>query len=509
MLSESPIAPASAVESAPSVAPASRMLFALFLVELIAINIARLPESLRFDRFAFCDHGANLTLQYLTVSGMRPALDFGYHYGLLPVLIGRIWFGVFGITPLAYQAAMVLADVLCVYALVQIIARLQMGGVARLLLFIALAYAYQASYVNFAHATEAALLSWGLAQQARGARSYALAFAAAAVFAKPSMGYVYGLLLLILTLRDLLRSGITWRRFIAAIAPAAAVFLILAAVVSMVFGLRTFLHTIVPLEGVTNYRALNFGLMKAGRGLWDPARRQWILFVVDVAGFWIVSGVFLFGAALFQLFGTSADALSSRRREMVIVCALLHLAFLSLFFGNQWSWIYYPYILIIGIAVASDLGRYQHRIVFALCIVAVVSYTDLAYWCNRWWRTTTPDVATAQLWAPPAEKREWLTVRALARDQRSVLLDDMGAAELMFPGFEKPVSLYLTGGLMQPSDVSRKVDQLSHAEIAIVPTTIEACSGVPDAPEFREALNSFDLAWEGKYFEVFRRRATR
>ena len=57
-------------------------------------------------------------------------------------------------------------------------------------------------------------------------------------------------------------------------------------------------------------------------------------------------------------------------------------------------------------------------------------------------------------------------------------------------------------------DVHRKLDEISTAEFAIVPITIEACSGVPDAPEFRNALKSFDLAWEGKHFEVFRRRVT-
>ena len=90
MLSESPgIARATEVESHQDSSPSYLTLLVLFSIETIAINVARLPESMRFDRFAFCDHGANLTLQYLIDNGLRPSLDFGYHYGLLPALVGR------------------------------------------------------------------------------------------------------------------------------------------------------------------------------------------------------------------------------------------------------------------------------------------------------------------------------------------------------------------------------------------------------------------------------------
>src|ERR1700730_10756522 len=118
MLTESPgIAPAAAAEDQRRYFPGYLTLVALFSLETLAINVARLPESMRFDSYAFCDHGANLTLQYLIASGLRPSLDFGYHYGLLPALVGRIWFALFGATPFAYQAAMVVAGLLCAWAI--------------------------------------------------------------------------------------------------------------------------------------------------------------------------------------------------------------------------------------------------------------------------------------------------------------------------------------------------------------------------------------------------------
>jgi hypothetical protein len=190
MLTESPGMTATvAASEQQSFTPRYRTLLVLFSLELLAINLARFPESMRFDRYAFCDHGANLTLQYLIANGLRPSLDFGYHYGLLPALVGRIWFGFFGATPWAYQGAMVVADLLCAWAIAKILSQLKIGAIGLALAFITLGYPFQAIYINFAHAIEAVLLCHALAEQARGSRANALALAAAATFSKPTMGF--------------------------------------------------------------------------------------------------------------------------------------------------------------------------------------------------------------------------------------------------------------------------------------------------------------------------------
>jgi hypothetical protein len=97
-------------------------LFIISAAGLLAIDIARRPSDMFFDRFAFFDNGANLTQQYLTSIGYRPAIDFGYHYGLLAALIGRVWFACVGATPAAYQWAMVTGAVLFAWALAKIFA---------------------------------------------------------------------------------------------------------------------------------------------------------------------------------------------------------------------------------------------------------------------------------------------------------------------------------------------------------------------------------------------------
>ena len=181
-------------------------LFALLGIELVALAIIRLPYGLDFDAFAFSDFGSNFTIHRLVSLGQRPAIDFGYHYGLLPILAGKIWFTLFGMTPIAYEALMVACGLIVVWALAQIAASLQFRTFGLALLFIGLGFAIQVSYPNLAHIMESAFIALALCSQSRGNRSTALAFACAGLFCKPSMCYVYGLILVVLMTIDLLRS---------------------------------------------------------------------------------------------------------------------------------------------------------------------------------------------------------------------------------------------------------------------------------------------------------------
>src|SRR5208282_4489134 len=186
-------------------------LFVIFAVEAVAIEIAKLPIDMGFSRFAFFDYGANLTLQYLISAGYRPAIDFGYSYGLLAALIGKAWFGCLGLTPAAYQWAMLTGALLFAWALARIFAQRKIGAAGLALLIVSFAFAYQSSYPSLTHCIEAVILAHALAAQVRGSYRGALALATVAVLDKPSMGYVYGALLLLLILFELRRQSGTVR----------------------------------------------------------------------------------------------------------------------------------------------------------------------------------------------------------------------------------------------------------------------------------------------------------
>ena len=487
------------------------LVFILLTIEILAIDFLKLPEIMAFDSYAFCDTGANLTLQYVTSHGLRPTIDFGYHYGLLPILIGKIWFTLIGRTPIAYQALMLGGDLVIAWAIANIVSRIRFGAAGLALIAITFVFAVQASYPSLAQALEAELLSCALAEQSAGKHSRALVFASAAAFAKPSMGYVYSVLLIALACRNLRGESVVTRAT-RVIAPAAVTSIVIAAILMASYGPAALIHTVLPLGGAAAYRALHYGFFSgSGREFWDPHGLSWGFYLFDFSGFWIVGTLFLSCsgvAAIFYLATRAGDAgLEARRNEIIATCAVLHVAFIALLFGNQWSWIYYAYFLTIGVAAAAGASAIQRRVTIGLCVMGILAWTHVIRLEQRWWNTRERDAVTAGLWASSGEREEWQRVLDTVHSQRTVILDTKGAIELIAPGFEKPVSLYLDPGWMVPADMQRKVEQMSEAQMVVVPANIEieACRGIPAAPEFATALKSFEPRMRGKFFDVYQR----
>lgn len=487
------------------------VIFILLAIEVLAIDFLKLPDVMAFDRYAFCDTGANLTLQYLVSHGLRPAVDFGYHYGLLPILIGRIWFRLIGLTPIAYQALMVACDLVIAWAIARIAAILRFSATSLALTAITLGFAMQATYPSLAQAVEAALLSCALAEQSAGKHRRALVFASAAAFTKPSMGYVYAALLIALACRNL-RGERVVTRALRVIAPAAVTSIVIAAILAASYGPAALIHTVLPLGGAEAYRALHFGFFTGkGREFWDPHGLPWGFYLLDASGFWIAGTLFLICsgvAAIFYLASHGDDPeLAARRNEIIATCAVLHVAFVTLFFGNQYSWIYYAYFLTVGVAAAAGSSAIQRRVTIGLCVMGIMAWTDVAFWERRWWQMRERDAVTAGLWASPDEREEWKRVLDTVHSQRAVILDSKGAIELIDPEFEKPVSSCLDPGWMLPADIRRKVEQISEAQMVVVPANIGmmTCRGIPAAPEFETALKGFEPRMRGKFFDVYQR----
>jgi hypothetical protein len=486
------------------------LILILFAIEILAIDFLRLPEILTFDNYAFCDNGANLTLQFLVSHGLRPTVDFGYHYGLLPILVGRIWFSIAGRTPVAYEAFTVACDLLIVGAITKIAANLRFSATSLALTAITLGFAVRANYPSLAQVLEATLLSCAVAEQSAGKHKRALVFASAATFAKPSMGYVYSVLLIALAVRKLRGNRLVPRVF-EVIAPAAVTSIVIASILAASYGPTALIQSVVPLEGATAYRVLHYGFFgEAGRDFWDPRALSWLFYFIDVSGFWITGSLFLICSGLAAIFYLAAAAaeqgLEARRAEIIATCAVLHIAFIALFFGNQWSWFYYSYLLIIGVAAAASASAIQRRVSIGLCVMGILAWTDVAFWERRWWQTRERDAETVGLWASSEEREEWRRVLDTVRAQHAVILDTKGAVELIVPGFEQPVTLYLDPGLMVPADIHRKVEQMAEAQIVVVPVGgLQTCRGIPAAPEFQTALKSFDLRMKGKFFDVYQR----
>jgi hypothetical protein len=372
----------------------------------------------------------------------------------------------------------------------------------------ALLIAIRPYYWNFAHAVEAAILCHAIAAQAGGRTRTALALTTAAVFAKPSMAYFYGALLLVGALLKLRASdGLTWKAVEKLITPSLVVAAALVVLTIGVYGASPLWHTILPLAGAYAYRVQHLGLLGDGSYfLYSPGVRPGY-YLGTFTGVWILGTLWLFGAA-----AVCASRFFARMRshwpaetavEMVLTCGLLHFIFVTILFGTAQSWAYYSYILIMGVAASSMLSYHAGNVVLGLAFMSLLS--QKATWQDsiRAWRTSSPDADALGLWTAPDEAKEWATVRRLVTGKSATILSCEGSAEAEFPEFRKPVSLFLIPGLPTSAEIERKAAEVSSSSIVIMPEFYLAnfCQ-LPKWPEFAAALQGFQVISNGKYFKV-------
>jgi hypothetical protein len=197
-------------------------------------------------------------------------------------------------------------------------------------------------------------------------------------------------------------------------------------------------------------------------------------------------------------------------RELTLFCALLHVAFIVFFFGNSSSWTSYPYLLPMGVGAMTVWSKYSEKVVWLLIILGVAGQKGMIAQNFHAWFNTAPSAATAGLWANRDEREEWLHVLGLAKSNSSVVLVYDGSAELLFAEMARPVVVTLVRGETTAIELRRKIDQLSTAQIAIVPDLPNSSGFLNGWPEFKDLLSEWGVpVFKGRYFTVYRRSDSR
>src|SRR5262249_36601849 len=103
----------------------------LLAAEEVALAAFNSPNE-RFTRVAYNDSEPDLSIQAMTARGLRPTVDFGYIYGLLPLLVNRAWYGAFGASPAAFRALTLACDLALAWGMARFASALRIGpaGVA-------------------------------------------------------------------------------------------------------------------------------------------------------------------------------------------------------------------------------------------------------------------------------------------------------------------------------------------------------------------------------------------
>ena len=415
----------------------------------------------------------------------------------------------------SYQLAMIFCNLTAAWGIARLLSVFRVKAVGLVLAIITIGFAVQPSYPSLAQATEATLLIFATTSMAQSKYALAISLTTVAVFAKPTMGYLYLLVLFSLVFYKLRTEDSELRAYLRAVLPCVLTFVTLGGLLSGVLGLAPLVNTIFPIEGARNYQALHFGFFQGvGRSFWDTTGVPSWQHLFDISGFWIAASILLIVFASVDAVrlwkGTDgSDAKGRTRTQVVVACAVLHTSFVLFFFGNRGSWIYYSYLLIIGLVLAIDTTRLRLDLGVLMCVLGLFAWTDVAIGIRSRASTMSPSSLTQELWATTAENTEWSNILALASHKKARILDTKGDAELMYPFFGRPVSLYLDPGLMNSTEVRQKVLQLYQADLVVVPINVPDCSDVPRATEIETTMRPFDLLWRGKFFEVFERHFVR
>jgi hypothetical protein len=483
-------------------------LTAVLMAESLVLGLLQMPANLDFLSFAIMDRGANLTVQKLLDRGLVPTVDFGYQYGLLALVFGRSWFALLGRSPEAYALAMIVFDLVIAWGLARCAHALRAGPVGIALIIFTIPGTTLASYINFSHAGEAALICHALAEHAYGRRSRALAILTACLFMKPVMAYVYGFLLVLLIVRS---EGIL--RLVRSATAAAVTGLLLIMGLAAWIGPEAAIRSLSPLRGVDSYRSLNYGFFFGiGQPFWYPEEVKLRYYVFSTAGHYLTGSVILVAAAVTSIWRLARRRLLSDdiNTELIACCGIMHVSFLTYFYGSPFSWCYYYYILIIGLVAIANRGRRSMMVIALLAIAAFVGDKDFGGNVKHMWRDLKPGADTFGLWADSKSREEWRQVRPFLGDKSACLVaNNGGCLELFMPQFVDAEDIFLTRGYPTDAELQRKIERVTNAEVVLISKQGCLRPMLELWPEIREAIRGFELVKSTESFLVYERRRPR
>jgi hypothetical protein len=519
--------------------PSRRAITLILCVELLLTLLFQLPGVMDFQKFAFYDEGAWLHVDQLVAAGQTPTIDLSYSYGTLPLMLSRAWMTLFGCTPWTYLGFLTTCNLLAAWGLAVALYAVRISWERLAAACVLLPLAITPNNYSLMHPLEMLLLIWALAHLAQGRYGIALAFATAAVFTKPSMAYVLGLILLILgflypvwqaagqtpastslPLKERLRYF--WPTLIP---PTATAFALVAASI-LAFGPRPALANIIPTAAGRAYKQMHFGIFDAGLEFWlYDGKGGGILAIIHhylftPATFWILSslGLWILGLrALLRLARWRAAEAARPSDPLLLTLALLHAAFVFGFYAWQGSWTYYSYLLVLGVLVGLR-GHRQKLILRLLLVVAALGLTErYSDAFNRWFSMSrSPDAGGLFVYKDVLEEAQH--VRNLARQHHGLFLVN-GALPMIWPEAQTPACWFLSPGILTPQETAALQSQMDHAGAIILYKQYDQNQEAWFWPELAPQRQPFELRtwqilnwtfqekplYDGKYFLVYLR----
>ena len=442
--------------------------FFLFFGLLVFLQVLRLPHNLDYAVFAFGEPGANLNVAYLVQHGLRPAVDFGHPYGLLEVLLLDVWFRLSGLTPLAYFALIVLLEVLMVAVLTEFVVAAELSPFRIAFIAAALPIFLWMNFLSAAHALETLCLLVAITAHLKGRYDLALSAAAAAVLARPALGYVYGAFLVAIVIVKIVRRELKPSVLLLPSFTTAGLALLLA----WRFGWLPVRRTLLPTAGLENYRILDYGFFRKGMAFWWPSPFT-VHHYFGVPGFWLLAAgsVILLGPIAF-LRGAGEHGLRQRKGEIALASGIVVFVWIFFAFSHQYigAWILYLFFPALGVSLLSDYFAGFRFVLVLMFLVALNGDRHEIGAAVEGWRTASRSTVSDYMFSYGREDEQVQGIFDAVRNHRTAVLQYAGGVSLMHGGLGEPVNRWFQPGISVPREVRSEKSEIAAAEYVLIPT---------------------------------------
>jgi hypothetical protein len=480
--------------------------FSAILASFGILALLSWPILFSFDLWVLEDRGQLLNLDYLLDMGLRPSVDTFYSYGLLPLLIQHYLFAEFG---RGYRP--MLACTLVYYAVMAGFWTLLLAWLPRerIWFFAVIALVPILLWVNpnFQYCLVLFSMSFALLLVLEGRSDLAFAVSAIGALSVPSLPIVLaGLLFLLIVIEWRVGKDHSLRALIRRLVPGGLAFLLLAGLLTAVFGWRSVLATMLPLQGAQSYKENHFGFLVTGMKFLHPAGTGIPHFIFSRPAWWTASSILLVVLGSFAAFRMIRWRTLDPAEIFVLFCAIIQVVFVSFAYGAPEQHIIYDPLLAAGVLVGIATmipARLRAALLIVFMGLGVLSYAGPARRTWLAWHGTKNSATTAGFYADTAWAAEWSKILDLASRNRLLLLSYGTGIHHYFPSVESPKVWSLNLGQLFPADKQRVLTQMKGADVLVEDLGGRPTGVIDDDPVFRRELDSLCLTDITPNFQIW------
>jgi hypothetical protein len=445
--------------------------FFFILTEFLFIYALSWPIVFSLDLWVFKDRGSFLNLDYLLEKHFRLGVDTYYAYGLLPVLVQHLLFAAFGRGHWPMIGCAVVALVLVAAFCTLLLRHLPEQNIWWPI-FIAISPIFLWVNPNFPNSLLQLSILFALFFVLERRLDIAMAVAAVGCVSVPSLSLVLtGLLLSLIVVDWWINTNHSPAYLVRQLAPGVSTYVLLAVVLTMIYGYQSVWATALPLQGIQHYKAMHYSvwdfLHPAGGSLQNK-----IGYALGTRVAWWATST----AVLLILGGLAAGKMVRQRaldprNTFIALCAILQGAFAFLAYGSHGQHVICDPMLAAGMLVglsALPLGNFRKILLVMFVGLGILSHSSQAYKTWLAWKTTRPYVVGGStFYAEPTWTTEWSNIVEISSRRKVVLLSYGTGVHHYFPSVQTADAWFLQPGQLFPADEQRLLSKMDDAEVVV------------------------------------------